>query len=146
VHLAVERGEVDGECGTLEGMPESWFRENKINMVVRMSEAKTPEIPDDVPWVGEFVTSQQDMQALRLLIAANELGRPIVASRQVPTEQIEMLRAAFDATMRDPNYLAFAAKRGLGVSSVSGKEAQEMIAQIFTAPKAVVDRAREVIK
>jgi tripartite-type tricarboxylate transporter receptor subunit TctC len=86
------------------------------------------------------------MQALRLLIAANELGRPIVASRQVPSEQIEMLRTAFDATMRDPNYLAFAAKRGLGVSSVSGKEAQEMIAQIFTASKSVVDRAREVIK
>jgi tripartite-type tricarboxylate transporter receptor subunit TctC len=146
VQLAVERGEVDGECGTLEGMQESWFRENKINMVVRMSETKTPEIPDDVPWVGEFVTSREDMQALRLLIAANELGRPIVASRQVPSEQIEMLRAAFDATMRDPNYLAFAAKRGLGVSAVSGKEAQEMIAQIFAAPKSVVDRAREVIK
>jgi tripartite-type tricarboxylate transporter receptor subunit TctC len=146
VQLAVERGEVDGECGTLEGMPENWFTEHKINMVLRMSETKTPEIPDDVPWVGEFVTSQEDMQALRLLIAANELGRPFVASRQVPPEQIEMLRAAFDATMRDPNYLAFAAKRGLGTSAVSGKEAQDIIAQIFTASKAVVDRAREVIK
>lgn len=146
VHLAVERGEVDGECGTLEGMPENWFTEHKINMVLRMSETKTPEIPDDVPWVGEFVTSQEDMKALRLLIAANELGRPFVASRQVPPAQIEMLRAAFDATMRDPNYLAFAAKRGLGTSAVSGKEAQDMIAQIFTASKAVVDRAREVIK
>ncbi len=146
VHLAVERGEVDGECGTLEGMPENWFAEHKINMVLRMSETKTPEIPDDVPWVGEFVTSQEDMKALRLLIAANELGRPFVASRQVPPAQIDMLRAAFDATMRDPNYLAFAAKRGLGTSAVSGKEAQDMIAQIFTASKAVVDRAREVIK
>src|SRR3954466_5283225 len=146
VQLAVERGEVDGECGTLEGMPENWFTEHKINMVLRMSETKTPEIPDDVPWVGEFVTSPEDMLALRLLIAANELGRPIVASRQVPPEQIEMLRTGFDATMRDPNYLAFAAKRGLGTSAVSGKEAQDMIAQIFTASKAVVDRAREVIK
>ena len=73
-------------------MPENWFRDKKINMVLRMSEAKTPEIPDDVPWIGEFVTSQEDLQALRLLIAANELGRPFVASRQVPAAQIEMLR------------------------------------------------------
>jgi tripartite-type tricarboxylate transporter receptor subunit TctC len=146
VHLAVERGEVDGECGTLEGMPPSWFTEHKINMVVRMSETKTPEIPDDVPWVGEFVSSPDDMLALRLLIAANELGRPFVASRQVPAEQIEMLRTAFDATMHDPNYLAFAEKRGLGTSAVTGKEAQDMITQIFTASKAVVERAREVIK
>jgi tripartite-type tricarboxylate transporter receptor subunit TctC len=146
VFLAVERGEVDGECGTPEGMPEAWFRERKINIVLRMSETKTPEISDDVPWVGEFVTSPEDMQALRLLIAANDLGRPFVASRQVPPAQIEMLRAAFAATMADKNYLALAAKRGLGVSWVSGKEAQETIAQIFTVPRSVAERAREVVK
>ena len=82
VQLAVERGEVDGECGTPEAMPEDWWRDKKINMVLRMSEAKTPEIPDDVPWIGTFVKSQEDMQALQLLIAANELGRPFVASRR----------------------------------------------------------------
>jgi hypothetical protein len=41
VHLAIERGEVDGECGTPEAMPENWFRDKKINIVLRMSEAKT---------------------------------------------------------------------------------------------------------
>ena len=146
VHLAVERGEVDGECGTLEGMPENWFREKKINMVLRLAEAKTPEIPDNVPWIGEFVTSQDDLLALKLLIAANDLGRPFVASKQVPSAQIEMLRTAFDATMRDPKYLAFATKRGLGTSAVPGQEAQEIIAQISNVPKSVADRAREVIK
>jgi tripartite-type tricarboxylate transporter receptor subunit TctC len=146
VFLAVERGEVDGECGTLEGMPEAWFREHKINIVLRMSEAKTPEIPDAVPWAGEFITSQLDLEAFKLLTAGNELGRPFVASRQVPAAQIEMLRAAFDATMQDKNYLALAKKRGLSVSPVGGRDAQDIITQIFTAPKAVVDRAREVVK
>jgi tripartite-type tricarboxylate transporter receptor subunit TctC len=146
VHLAIERGEVDGECGTPEAMPENWLRDGKINIVLRMSEAKTPEIPDNVPWIGEFVSSKDDMQALRLLIAANELGRPIVASRQVPPEQIEMLRAAFDAIMGDKNYLELAAKRMLSVSPVGGKEAQEIITQIFSVPKSVADRAREIVK
>jgi hypothetical protein len=145
VHLAVERGEVDGECGTPEAMPENWFRDRKINIVLRMSEAKTPEIPDDVPWIGEFV-SAEDLPVLRLLIAANDLGRPFVASRQVPSEQIEMLRTAFDATMRDKNYRALAAKRSLSVSPVSGKEAQAIITQIFNVPRSVADRAREVVK
>ncbi len=146
VFLAVERGEVDGECGTTEGMPEAWFRDKKINMLLRMSEATTPEIPADVPWAGSFIDSKLDLQAFRLLTAANELGRPFVASQQVPAAQIGMLRAAFDATMRDKNYLALAAKRGLGVSPVGGAEAQGIISQIFTAPKDVADRAREVIK
>jgi len=146
VHLAIERGEVDGECGTPEAMPENWFRDKKINIVLRMSEAKTPDIPDDVPWIGTFVNSQEDMQALRLLTAANELGRPIVASREVPTEQLETLRKAFDAVMSDKNYLALAAKRMLSVSPVSGREAQEIIAQIFSVPKSVADHARDVVK
>lgn len=146
VHLAIERGEVDGECGTPEAMPENWFRDKKINMVLRMSEANTPEIPADVPWIGTFVKSEQDRQALRLLIAANELGRPIVASREVPAEQLEMLRKAFDAVMRDEKYLALAKKRMLSVSPVSGREAQEIIAQIFSVPRSVADYAREVVK
>ncbi len=79
--------------------------------MLRMSEAPTPEIPEDVPWIGTFVKSPEDMQVLKLLIAANELGRPFVASREVPAEQLETLRKAFDATMRDKNYLALAAKR-----------------------------------
>jgi hypothetical protein len=142
----VERGEVDGECGTTESLPENWLRDKKINMVLRMSEAQTPEIPADVPWIGSFVKVPEDLQALRLLIAANELGRPFVASRQVPAEQIEMLRKAFDATMRDKNYVALAAKRSLTVSPVSGSEAQEIVTQIFSVPRAVADRARAVVK
>jgi hypothetical protein len=146
VHLAIERGEVDGECGTPEAMPDNWLRDKKINIVLRMSEAQTPEIPNDVPWIGTFVKSPEDMQALRLLIAANELGRPIVASREVPAEQLEMLRKGFDATMGDKNYLALAAKRMLSVSPVGGREAQDIITQIFSVPRAVADRAREVVK
>ncbi len=146
VQLAVERGEVDGECGTTEALPEHWAREKKINIVLRMSEAQTPEIPADVPWIGSFVKSPEDLQVLKLLIAANELGRPFVASRQVPAAQIETLRTAFDAAMRDPNYLALAAKRQLTVSPVNGREAQDIIAQIFSVPRAVADRARDVVK
>ena len=86
------------------------------------------------------------MQALQLLIAANELGRPIVASREVPAEQLEMLRKAFDAVMRDEKYLALAKKRMLSVSPVGGREAQEIISQIFSVPRSVADYAREVVK
>ena len=59
VHLAIERGELDGECGSKEGIPESWFTENKIDIVVRMLEAKSPEVPEGVPWAGEYLKSRR---------------------------------------------------------------------------------------
>jgi tripartite-type tricarboxylate transporter receptor subunit TctC len=146
IFLAMERGEVDGECGTPEAYPEHWIKDKKANMIVRFSEAPSPEVPAEIPWIGQFLTSKEDLPVLQLLTIANELGRPIVASRQVPPAQIEMLRAGFDAAMRDKNYIAVAAKRQLTVSPVSGKQAQDMIGQIVSAPKAVSDRAREVIR
>jgi len=146
IFLAMERGEVDGECGTPEAYPEHWIKDKKANMIVRFSEAASPEVPAEIPWIGQFLTSKEDLPVLQLLTIANELGRPVVASRQVPAAQIEMLRTAFDAAMRDKNYIAIAAKRQLTVSPVSGKEAQDMIGQIVSAPKAVTDRAREVIR
>jgi tripartite-type tricarboxylate transporter receptor subunit TctC len=146
IFLAMERGEVDGECGTPEAYPEHWIKDKKANMIVRFSEAPSPEVPAEIPWIGQFLTSKEDLPVLKLLTIANELGRPIVASRQVPSAQVEMLRAAFDAAMRDANYIAVAAKRQLTVSPVSGKEAQDMIGQIVSAPKAVSERAREIIR
>jgi len=146
IFLAMERGEVDGECGTPEAYPEHWIKDKKANMIVRFSEAPSPEVPAEIPWIGQFLTSKEDLPVLQLLTIANELGRPLVASRQVPPAQIEMLRVGFDAAMRDKNYIAVAAKRQLTVSPVSGKQAQDMIGQIVSAPKAVSDRAREVIR
>jgi tripartite-type tricarboxylate transporter receptor subunit TctC len=146
VSLAIERREVDGECGSSDAFAPGWLEAGKMNMFLRMSEAKTPLIPDHVPWIGEFLKSDEDMQVLKLLTAGYELGRPIVASAEVPNAQIEMLRSAFDATMADPNYIAMSNKRQLSHSPIDGKEAQKLIVQIMSTPKAVSDRAREVIK
>jgi tripartite-type tricarboxylate transporter receptor subunit TctC len=146
VALAIERREVDGECGSSDAFAPGWLEGGKMNMFLRMSETKTPLIPDDVPWIGEFLKSDADMQVLKLLTGGYELGRPIVASPEVPAAQIEMLRAAFDATMADPNYIETSNKRQLSHSPINGKEAQQLIVQILGAPRAVSDRARDVIK
>jgi tripartite-type tricarboxylate transporter receptor subunit TctC len=146
VHLAIERGELDGECGSLEGLPEGWIRDKKINVVSRMSKAKSSEIPDDVPWMGDLVKAPEDLPVLRLLTAANELGRPFIASHQIPRERLDELRTAFQAALADKTFLAFAAKRKIAVSAVTGKEAQDIIAQAYDAPKSVAQRAMEVIQ
>ena len=35
--LAIERGEVDGDCGGWTSVPEDWLRDKKINVIVRLS-------------------------------------------------------------------------------------------------------------
>lgn len=146
VALAVERREVDGECGSSDAFAPGWLEAGKMNQFLRMSETKTPLIPDGVPWIGEFLKSDEDMQVLKLLTGGYELGRPIVVSPEVPAAQIEMLRTAFDTIMANPNYIETSNKRQLSHSPISGIEAQKLIVQILGAPKRISDRAREVIK
>ena len=96
VHLSIERGELDGECGSKEGIPESWIRDKKMNIVVRMLQAKSDDIPEGVPWVGDFLKDPQDFEVLRLLDGSNghrkaicRLGR---GSRRTARALAERLR------------------------------------------------------
>lgn len=146
VHLAIERGELDGECGSKEGIPEHWFTENKIDIVVRLLEAKSPEVPEGVPWAGEFLKAPGDMEVLRVLTTAMELGRSYVMSGQVPADRAAILQKAFAAAAVDKQFVELANKRNLGLSLVTGQEAQQLLTEVFATPKRVVDRAREIIK
>src|SRR6266545_6873834 len=146
VHLAIERGELDGECGSKEGIPEHWFTENKIDIVVRLLEAKSPEVPEGVPWAGEFLKTSEDLEVLRVLTTAMELGRSYVMSGQVPADRVAILQKAFAAAATDKQFVELADKRNLGLSLVTGQEAQQLLTEVFTTPKRVVDRAREIIK
>jgi len=146
VHLSIERGELDGECGSKEGIPESWVREKKMNVVVRMLQDKSDEIPEGVPWVGDFLKDPQDLAVLRLLTAAMDLGRPFVMSRQVPAERLALLQKAFAAAVQDKAFLELAAKRNMDVSLVNGNAAQELVTKVLDAPRDVAERAKDIIK
>jgi hypothetical protein len=146
VHMAMERGELDGECGTVEGIPDNWIRDKRINVILRMADAPTPGIPDGVPYIGEFVKSPDDMAVLKMLTIANDLGRPFIVSPQVPAERLAILRTAFEAVMKDKAFRAGAEKRQLALNHIPGPQAQEMIAQLGKASPELRQRALAIIK
>jgi tripartite-type tricarboxylate transporter receptor subunit TctC len=144
--LAIERGELDGDCGAWSSVPPDWISGNKINPVVKFTPLPVPGLPSGVPYVGQFATSKEASDLLDLLTAPDALGRPFVASKQAPADRVAVLRAAFDETMADAQFLAEAEKLDLPVSGpVSGFEAQSTIAAIYAAPPALVSRAQEIV-
>jgi hypothetical protein len=61
----------------------------------------------------------------------------------VPADRVAALRAAFDATMKDPAFLADAKKTRIEIDPVSGAEVQQMVLNLYDAPPEVVERARD---
>ncbi|OGP98754.1 MAG: hypothetical protein A2W10_01810 [Deltaproteobacteria bacterium RBG_16_55_12] len=56
-----------------------------------------------------------------------------------------MLREAFTATMKDPEFLAEAKKANLDLNPVSGEEAESTIHGLFKLQPNLVARLREIL-
>lgn len=73
------------------------------------------------------------------------MARPIAVPPGIPSERLRALQVAFDATMKDPEFLAEAQKIGLEISPVSGIEVARLVAEMQTTPQAVVDRLKNLL-
>ena len=145
VHLAIARGELDGECGSTASLPDGWLRDHTVTMLLRLAAIRTPEVPESVPYAADLLDTSEEKQIFDVLTVANEVGRPFIVSKRVPAERLAILRAAFDATMQDPDFLAYAAKQKLPVLPISGEEAEKLVARIYDAPPEVAAKARAAI-
>jgi tripartite-type tricarboxylate transporter receptor subunit TctC len=145
--LAVERGEVDGYpaifWSTLKATKPDWLKQNSIRILVQMALKKNPELPD-VPLIFDYIKNDTDRRVAELLLAPLLGGRPFIAPPGIPAERLAALRAAFTATMHDPDFLAEAAKHALEIQYVSGEELAAIVTKAAQSPPEIVDHVRAI--
>jgi tripartite-type tricarboxylate transporter receptor subunit TctC len=146
LRLGIERGELHGDCGSWSSISEDWIRDKKINAFVSFSPARTPDMPQDVPFAGDLLKDPEKKQILNMLIAAGETGRPYIVAKETPPARVKSLRDAFMATMKDAAFLAEAQKTSLPVNPVDGPTAEKLINAIYQASPEIVAKAKEAIK
>jgi len=120
------------------------LQEKKINILVQIGLTKAPDLPN-VPLLMDLAKNDADRALLRLLSAPTTIGRPIFTSPGVPEERVKALRAAFDATMKDPNFLAAAEKAKMDINPVPGAELQKIVDEIVATPKPIAERLQSII-
>jgi tripartite-type tricarboxylate transporter receptor subunit TctC len=146
VYMAMERGEVEGLSATLDGLMtqrEEWFKSKKINIVVQYLLNRDPKIPD-VPTAAEVAKTPEQATILRAVSSASEIGKYIVAPPGVPAERVAALRAAFDAMVKDPAYLADADQLKIDLGPLSGIELQKIVEEVQNTPQAVVEKIKPI--
>jgi tripartite-type tricarboxylate transporter receptor subunit TctC len=77
--------------------------------------------------------------------APPSVGRPIFSTPNVPADRVQVLRAAFDATMKDPAFLEEAKKLGLDINPISGVDLEKIVSDIIDTPKPVRDRLAAIL-
>jgi tripartite-type tricarboxylate transporter receptor subunit TctC len=148
VALAVERGEVDGRCGwslsSLRQMRPDWLPTRQFNPIVQLNLKKSPDLPD-VPAITEFAKTETQRQILKLVLSRQNMARPFAAPPGLPADRAAALRAAFDRTLADQEFIAEAKAAGLEVNPVSGVEIERLVGELYQTPPDVVAQAKAAV-
>lgn len=147
VMLAVERGEAGGTTNTwdsVDGRYPNWRQEGRFIPLVVLSLEKESVLPE-VPVLRDLVSNPRDRKVVEFLVSGSQVGRALAAPPDVPADRLAALRRAFELTMKDPEYLAAAAKMRLPVEPRSGLDIQELVDAAAGASPDLVARARAAI-
>ena len=146
--LAMQRGEVQGVANwswsDIESRHPDWIAGSKVHFLMQFSLDPIPALKD-VPFILDAARNPEERALLKLLMQNKALGRPFFLAPKVPAERVAALRAAFDATMRDPDFRADAAKTVGPIDAVSGEQMQRDLQQVYALPQDLVERARKAV-
>jgi tripartite-type tricarboxylate transporter receptor subunit TctC len=146
--LAVESGEVHGVStvyGSLKGLKPEWLRENKVRFIAQVAARRAAQLPD-VPTVLELAENEEQREVLRFLTLSDNVGRSITAPPDIPADRLAALRAAFDATIKDPAYLKEAEERNIELNPTSGVDVQKDVNELIATPQRIIDLVKTALQ
>jgi tripartite-type tricarboxylate transporter receptor subunit TctC len=150
-NLAMERGEVEGRVGwswsSLKVSSMDWLTTGKMKLMMQVGLQKNADIPADVPLVLDLARTEQDKQVLTIIFANQSMGRPFVMPPGAPPERVAEVRTAFAQMMKDPAFLADAAKRHLEVNDPkTGEEVEALLKGVYSSSPDAIAAAQRAVK
>ncbi len=146
IHIAMERGEVQGRAGnffsSLKTSNPDWVRDNKIDIIMQIGPERDPEFKD-VPLMTELARTEDQKRVLELFSGEIAMGRAFLTTPGVPDDRVAALRKAFTETMKDPEFLAEAKKMDLPVRPVEHEKLTAVVRRILETPPNLVEMARK---
>jgi tripartite-type tricarboxylate transporter receptor subunit TctC len=149
VLLSMRRGEVDGRCGwswsSLISRDKDLLDRKLVTVPLQLGLEKNQDIPD-VPLVLDQTSDAKQKAALKLIFSRQVMARPFAAPPGLPPERAKALRDAFDATMKDAEFLAEMRRLDLEVRPQSGAKVEQLVKEVYSYPADVVKIAADAIK
>jgi tripartite-type tricarboxylate transporter receptor subunit TctC len=149
VRLAFASGEVHGVCNAWESFRATWRKEldsGDLIIVLQNIPKAHQELPK-VPLAIDYAKSEEGKKMIRAVIhTIGPTARPYVLPPGTPKDRIEILRKAFMATMKDPEFLADAEKAKLDVNPLDGATLEKGVREIFNLDPALLPKVKETLK
>jgi tripartite-type tricarboxylate transporter receptor subunit TctC len=142
IRLAVENGEVQGTASTQWRIEKDWIAEQNLRVIYQASLERDPELPQ-VPTVAQLARTEDERRIFRFFSSYTVVGRSIVAPPGLPDARVATLRAAFDATVADPDFLAAAKRANFGLAVMTGDKLAALVRDTVMLSGGLLDEARQ---
>ncbi|SLN22896.1 Tripartite tricarboxylate transporter family receptor [Aquimixticola soesokkakensis] len=149
VYLALERDEVSG---WMEGSHAILNKTNKAGQMIDEGTLKpimlmakeTDERWPDLPILEDYITDENQRAVANFLMTSSASGRPIAVPAEVPAERVEAIRAAFDETFADPEFVPYMQEMLSTpvVLSLSDDDLNGMINDFYAASEETLEKVR----
>jgi len=148
IRLAAESGEVAGGCWGWDSVSVTWRKalDSGDAIVVLQANRKThPDLPN-VPQAMKYVKSDEGRRLIEVgIYGDSETVRTYTLPPGTPKARVQLLRNAFEATLKDPEFLADAKKSKLNVDPITPEEIEKDIAGLFKLDPALLKKLKEVL-
>ena len=146
--LAMERGEAQARAGfslsaILQEHPD-WITDNQVVVLVQAGAEREKDFPQ-VPLMQELAKTPEQRGILALISSPVALGRPFFTTPDTPPERVAALRAAYAATMKDPDFLAEASQLKLDIKPMDGERVTQTVEETINAPADLIAKAKAVL-
>jgi hypothetical protein len=153
IDLAVERGEIHCRAFTIEAFMSrepyhTWRKKAFVRNIIQTGkkrDAKLPETPTLWELMDRYKTPEGSRRLATLMLASGQLGRPVMGTPGIPADRVKILRDAFNATVKDPEFLADIDKRQFDLDPVSGEELEKIVKDVMSQPPDVIARMKKLL-
>ena len=148
--MAVERAEVEGHIsgGTsaaFRARYRPWEKAGDVAVIMQLGMERDKEYPN-VPTALEIAPDATAKSIFEIAFVEQVMGRPFVLPPDVPKDRADMLRRAFDESMKDSALLEDAAKLGAEIDPVSGERINQLLDKVYSASPELTRRVRDLVQ
>jgi tripartite-type tricarboxylate transporter receptor subunit TctC len=146
--LAMERGEVDAaqtSRNTLKRSKHEWLQDHDIHLLYQCALTRQRDLPD-IPTTVELGQTAEARQLLSFYTSSAEVGLSILAPPGVPENRVATLRSAYEALLKDREFLAEVGRTQVEFQPETGAAVARMINKNSITSRSIVERVAKILQ
>ncbi len=151
ISIAVERGEVACQGLTIQTFFSrepflTWVKSNFVRFLTQSGRKRDPRVssPTIFELMDEYKTPASKRRLAEAMLSGGEWARSMLVAPATPPDRVQMLRDAYDKTVKDPELLAEAKKLRIDVQPGKGAELEAMAKEAMNQPPDVIEQIKKL--